>query len=464
MAMTPTVGAPNPLPGQVQAGYTPTTSTTPSGTAVTSPAPVDTSGFTSAQLAAYNHAASLAPVAPPTINGSNVSGSTSVNPPLSPAAPNYNGAVANGNATIAANNGFIAPNPDTTGTNDLTKMFQDYLGSQTPPPSSTDLYNNLYNSSGVNADQAAANAAQQATINAKANLDSVNAQLQGLTADKQAADLQISNRLAPTFIISAAQAQSDKQYAIKALPLQTQALTAQAQVAAAQGNETLANNILTQAQNHLDNVFKLQSQDMQAQYQYMTDQRTAVYNFATTQEKAILDQQQKANDQAFTQYQNNLSQAQSLAKTALSNGQGDLATSIASLDPNSSTFQADLAKLEGQISAPASATKTSTVNVNGRTLLINSETGATIKDLGASTSSSGSTYSFTPTIKTQLSGAGETSTSINQLEQDIGQYGAQYVLDNGQGLSDATKQVIESTFGISPTPPAGTKPWWQFWG
>lgn len=87
----------------------------------------------------------------------------------------------------------------------------------------------------------------------------------------------------------------------------------------------------------------------------MTDQRTAVYQFATTQEQNILKQQQTQNDQAFTLYQNNLSQAQSLAKTALTNGQGTLATSIAALDPNSPTFQADLAKLEGQIATPVAA-------------------------------------------------------------------------------------------------------------
>lgn len=60
-------------------------------------------------------------------------------------------------------------------------------------------------------------------------------------------------------------------------------------------------------------------------------------------------------------------------------------------------------------------------------------------------------YSFIPTVKTQLAGAGETSATITQLQADIGKYGAQYVLDNGQGLSAATKQIIETEFNIQPT-------------
>lgn len=75
-----------------------------------------------------------------------------------------------------------------------------------------------------------------------------------------------------------------------------------------------------------------------------------------------------------------------------------------------------------------------------------------IKSVVSAAAPASQTYTFTPTLKTQLLGTGETSASIDQLQSDIGKYGAQYVLDNGQGLSDATKQVIETEFNIQPTP------------
>jgi hypothetical protein len=122
----------------------------------------------------------------------------------------------------------------------------------------------------------------------------------------------------------------------------------------------------------------------------------------------------------------------------------------------------ELTALAGQIASKPVAQTTSTVNVNGHTLLIDSKTGTTIKDLGTSTTSSGNTYSFTPTVKTQLLGAGNTMATISQLESDIATHGAQYVLDNGQ-MDSATQQAIETEFGITKTAPVGTKPWYQFW-
>ncbi len=65
--------------------------------------------------------------------------------------------------------------------------------------------------------------------------------------------------------------------------------------------------------------------------------------------------------------------------------------------------------------------------------------------------------SFTPTQQLDLQKAGETAASITQLEKDINTHGAQYVLDNGQGLSAATKSWIQDTYGVSPTPAPGGK-------
>lgn len=57
-------------------------------------------------------------------------------------------------------------------------------------------------------------------------------------------------------------------------------------------------------------------------------------------------------------------------------------------------------------------------------------------------------YKFSPTATASLYSAGETNASITKLSQDIAQYGPQYVIQNGQGLTPGTTQVIKTEFGI----------------
>ncbi len=76
---------------------------------------------------------------------------------------------------------------------------------------------------------------------------------------------------------------------------------------------------------------------------------------------------------------------------------------------------------------------------------------ATYSELNPSPTKQAGYTSFTPTQQLDLQKAGETAASITQLEKDVNQYGPQYVLDNGQGLSSATKQWIQATYSVSPT-------------
>ena len=98
---------------------------------------------------------------------------------------------------------------------------------------------------------------------------------------------------------------------------------------------------------------------------------------------------------------------------------------------------------------------TSITEAGGQRLLVDKTTGSVIADLGPATTGSSSTtpggITFTQAQRTTLQGTGETASSINALQAAINQYGAQSVLDNGQGLSDGTKQFIEDTYGVSPT-------------
>lgn len=183
-------------------------------------------------------------------------------------------------AQLDAQNAASGQTQQTAPTNDLTSLFNKYLGSMSAPAATP---------MPVQADQSALNAAKQAQIDAQARLAGVNTRITGLTAEAEAAKLAQENTFGTTGNTVGQQAQIDRNYAIKALPMQIEALTAQAQVAQAQGNTALAQDVLQQAQQHLDTVYKVQQQDAQNAYDYKTKIATAVYNFASEQQKAKLD-------------------------------------------------------------------------------------------------------------------------------------------------------------------------------
>ena len=264
---------------------------------------------------------------------------TPVNIPPAPVdTTNYSGLVAGGNALISGTT------PTTTQPTDFASLLKDYLGSSTPPPSVASTYAQDYASSGIEQKQTD-------VANAQNELNTVNAQLGSLKAEAEAAKLQQENTFGTTGFTVGQQAQIDRNLAVKALPLQAQALIAQAKLT----NNT---NLLNIAQNKLDTTFKLHSEDATNQYNYQKDIRDKVFQYATDAQKTQLAAQQKAADQAFTTQQNNLKNAQEIARAARESGQGALAAQIASLDPKSSTYQADVARLAGQIKPKATVVDT----------------------------------------------------------------------------------------------------------
>ena len=121
-----------------------------------------------------------------------------------------------------------------------------------------------------------------------------------------------------------------------------QALPVQAQLAAAQNNLELA-------QTHIDRMYAIQSQDVQAKYQYKTKVIESLYNFANAQQQRQLDQLNIQESRKYDEKKTNIAYQRDLAGQATQSGQSSLAGSIMRLDPNSPTYQNDLANLGGQV-------------------------------------------------------------------------------------------------------------------
>lgn len=237
--------------------------------------------------------------------------------------------------SLNANGQFEYKPPTTTGTqtpdakssdSGMSRIFRDYLGMQKAPPSATDIYNSL-------PEKAARESAQQ-------QVNNYTAQLNGIVAKSQADQLSLvgQGRGVPEAIIGGQQAQIAREAAIQALPVQ-------AQLAAAQGNLQLATE-------HLDTVFKLRTQDAQAQYQYQNKLIDSVFDFATKAEQRRLDDMKADKATNLNQYNNALNFAQAQATLAVQNGQGGIGAQIAKLTPpdvNSKNFPADLQAYNTQV-------------------------------------------------------------------------------------------------------------------
>lgn len=257
---------------------------------------------------------------------------------------NYQGMINNGNATIGA----TAPKIEEQ------DIFSKYMSNLEAPASVGSMYNDLYGQAGISGIQQDIASKQQAQTQAQKELDLLNAQLQGITAESTQAQLQLE---APTGqakdvtqrFLGRQQQEISRQAAIRALPVQTQVLAAQAKVAASQGDVATAQNNLKLAQDRLNTAFNIQSKDVENLYNYNKSVRDRVYEYATAQEKNKLEAKQKEEDRKFNLLKETISGANNLAKLAIENGQGDIAAKIISLNPSSATYQDDLVKASSGI-------------------------------------------------------------------------------------------------------------------
>lgn len=216
------------------------------------------------------------------------------------------------------------------------------------PPDMGKMYADLFKNSGIDQKATDVNFAQNAVTQEMSNLNDINAQLKGISDQGTQANLQLesgaSGKDVTTQFLGRQQQEVSRQTAIKALPLQSQALASQAKVASLQGNQQLAQNLLSQAQNQINTLFSIQSKDAENNWKYQQAKIDAVYDVATKEQQAKLDAKKIADANNFQVQRDNINSAQSIAKTLMAT-QPQLASQITGLDPNSTGYTQELAKL-----------------------------------------------------------------------------------------------------------------------
>ena len=279
---------------------------------------------------------------------------------------NFNAIVENGQGIIGANIPTTTTQDTPTEESSIDTRLNTLMSSLAPtPPSQEAAYQSALQGSGVDAAQQAMAAKQALVRSSQAKLAGIQAQIQGVINRRDAKNLQIEGEaggIVTRDIIGRKQQDVNRQAAIEALPLQSAALAAQAAVAAAQGEAEFAQSTLKIAQDKLNMAFSLKSQDMQNAYDTKKENRAAIFDFLSNEQKSRADKIQKQEDRDFTTQQNNLNFAQSLSVEAIKNGQGDLAAQITTLDPKSPTYQQDLAELQGQIKSESEEDRELTIS------------------------------------------------------------------------------------------------------
>jgi len=255
---------------------------------------------------------------------------------------------------VGANNAGLAPSLSDTNTTYDVKTGQFVTApTQTQPTDNfqslfeqaTQMGNTAFQEMGTGADRRATLEKANRLKEKQQLVNNYTGQLNSIVANSQAEQMKLEGqgRGQTSGFIGGEQARINREAAIAALPVQ-------AQLATAQGN-------LQMAQEHIDKMFAIQTQDAQAKYQYKTNLISSVYQFATGQEQRRLDALKQKEDRAYDMQKTNLALKNDWAKTAVEYGQSSLAGSIMKLDQNSPTFSTDLATLQGRVTKPVAPTQ-----------------------------------------------------------------------------------------------------------
>lgn len=179
-------------------------------------------------------------------------------------------------------------------------------------------------------------------------------QINAIVAQSQAQQLALEGqgRGQTSSFIGGEQARINREAAIQAIPLQ-------AKLAAEQG-------ALELAQEHIDKMFTVQSQDALAKYNYKSKLIESVYNFATGAEQRRLDAIKAKEDRAYDMQKFNIQYQRDLASQAAEYGLGGVASSILKLNPTSPTFSQDIASLQSKVVKPVEAKAPTTQTVDGK--------------------------------------------------------------------------------------------------
>lgn len=181
--------------------------------------------------------------------------------------------------------------------------------------------------------------AQQETqiIQKQQAVNDLTGQLNAIVNNGEALKLSLvgQGRGIPEAIIGGQQAQIARETAIQALPIQ-------AQLSAAQGNLEMAND-------SLDRLFKIYSDDATNRYNARNKSLEAISGFLDKKEQRLWDEQKIKNDRAYQEIKDLHTEQNTYAKMAFETGQSSLGAKIAKLDYKSPTFKQDLAQLSSQI-------------------------------------------------------------------------------------------------------------------
>lgn len=233
--------------------------------------------------------------------------------------------------------------------------IEKYLTGLKTPSSTAEIYQKDYETSGIPMAEKDVLAKERLVKTAQGKLATINAELKAINIEAEQAQLSLKGqgRGQTTDFLNRQASEIRNQAALKALPLQVQALVAQADVQSAQGDVELAQNSVKLASDRLTTLFNLHVKDQENQYNYNKDLRDKVYEFMTTQEKTQLTKLQKDDDRNFELKKDSINNAQALSKIALESGQADIAARITQLDPNSKTYNDDVAVLQTEIQPKA---------------------------------------------------------------------------------------------------------------
>lgn len=184
--------------------------------------------------------------------------------------------------------------------NESQNNFQSYLDSFTPPPSSEAAYNKAQKQAG--------------TLQKQQTVNELTGKLNSIVSQGEANKLSVvgQGRGIPEAILGGQQAQFARETAIQALPVQ-------AQLSAAQGD-------LEAAEQNLNTLFKIYSDDATNAYNYKKGIKEAIYNFTDKQTQTKLQEIQKKQDREYEQQQADLKTRQSLAIEANKNGASSAVT------------------------------------------------------------------------------------------------------------------------------------------
>jgi len=228
-------------------------------------------------------------------------------------------------------------------TGSAQELFNQYLtaSKENQMPNLADEYAKAERDAEIQQKQQAVNdySAQLNTIVAKQQSDLLN--LRGVGATEGVTEAVYGGQAATI----------NREAAIAALPVQ-------AQLAAAQGN-------LEMAQERLDILFKLKTEDARNQYEFNNKIIDRYYQFASEEQQRALDEKKEERQRAYDVEDRNISIAQSWAKEAASNGDFNTAAAIGRLDSNSATFEQDLAGLTSRMSTARTSEAPKVVSVNG---------------------------------------------------------------------------------------------------